>query len=369
MEGIRGWAKCLLIAAIGVLALVAAADARAADFYKGKRIKILIGNTPGGSYDIAARLVGRHFVRYIPGKPDIVVQNMRGGTGLIAANYVNNIGPKDGTMIANAHQSLPLRQVFGDKQVRYDASKFHWIGSPQSSVAMIATWHTSPIKTIQDAMTKQSILGATTIRASAAIVPALTNHFVGTKFRLALGYKSTEIDLAMERGEVAGRGGQSWSGWKAGRPEWVRDKKLNYLVQVGLKKDPEIPNVPLLLDLAKGKKARAIIKLFSAQVSLGRPMYVVPEVPKARVAILRAAFDKTMTDAKFLADAKKLNFDISPTSGVELQQIVADMMATPKEFLAEAKSAMRYGSDYDTCAKLSGKKACRKKKKKKKKKK
>jgi tripartite-type tricarboxylate transporter receptor subunit TctC len=362
------WAKGLAIAAMGGV-LLTGAGVSAADFYKGKRIKLMIGNSPGGSYDLAARLVGRNIVRYIPGNPSLIVQNKRGGTGLIAANYVNNIGPKDGTMIANAHQSLPLRQVFGDKQVRYDARRFHWIGSPQSSVAMIATWHTSPIKTIGDAMAKKSILGSTTVRASASIVPALTNHMIGTKFRLALGYKSTEINLAMERGEVAGRAGQSWAGWNSEQPNWVRDKKLNYLIQVGLKKDPEIPHIPLLMDLAKGKKAHAIIKLFSAQISTGRPMYVVPEVPKDRVAILRKAFDKTMTDAKFLAAAKKRNFVVNPTSGLELNRIVADMMATPKEFLADAKKAMRYRAAYDTCAKLSGKKACRKKKKRKKKKK
>ncbi|MEE9195542.1 MAG: hypothetical protein V3U44_06845, partial [Alphaproteobacteria bacterium] len=187
-----------LIAA--VLAAVASgavtSPVQAEEFYKGKRIRLMIGNSPGGSYDIASRLVGRNFIRHIPGNPTIVIQNKRGGTGLIAANYVNNIGPKDGTMLANAHQSLPLRQVFGDKQVRYNARKFQWIGSPQSSVAMIATWHTSPIKTIQDAMKQQSILGSTTIRASASIVAALTNHMLGTKFRLALGYKSTEINLA-----------------------------------------------------------------------------------------------------------------------------------------------------------------------------
>ncbi|HSR54620.1 MAG TPA: tripartite tricarboxylate transporter substrate-binding protein [Alphaproteobacteria bacterium] len=359
---IRGIACAVMGAAV-----FAAGTAAADDFYKGKRLKLLIGNTPGGSYDIAARLVGRNFVRHIPGQPTLIVQNMRGGTGLIAANYVNNVGPKDGTMVANAHQSLPLRQVFGDKQVRYDARGFQWIGSPQSSVAMIATWHTSPIKTIQDAMKQESILGSTTIRASASIVPALTNSMLGTKFRLAMGYKSTEINLAMERGEVAGRAGQAWAGWKAEEPDWVRDGKLNYLIQVGLKKDPEIPQVPLLLDLAKGEKAKAIIKLYSAQISTGRPMYVVKEVPRDRVDILRAAFDKTMKDPKFLADAKKHHFEVKPTSGLELMEIVADMMNTPKQFLAEAKTAMRYSAPYDTCDKLSGKKACRKKKKRKKK--
>ncbi|MDH3240861.1 MAG: tripartite tricarboxylate transporter substrate-binding protein [Alphaproteobacteria bacterium] len=358
----------IALAVIGGV-LAASATASAADFYKGKRIKLMIGNSPGGSYDLAARLVGRNFVRHIPGQPTLIVQNKRGGTGLIAANYVNNVGPKDGTLISNAHQSLPLRQVFGDKQVRYDARTFQWIGSPQSSVAMIATWHTSPIKTIEDAMKRESILGSTTIRASASIVPALTNAMLGTKFRLAMGYKSTEINLAMERDEVAGRAGQSWAGWKSEQPDWVRDKKLNYLIQVGLKKDPEIPQVPLLLDLAKGKKAKAIIKLYSAQISTGRPMYVVKEVPRDRVAILRAAFDKTMTDARFLADAKKHHFEVKPTSGVELQAMIADMMDTPKEFLAEAKKAMRYSAAVDSCAKLSGEKACRKKKKRKKKKK
>ncbi|MGE0651691.1 MAG: Bug family tripartite tricarboxylate transporter substrate binding protein [Alphaproteobacteria bacterium] len=360
------------VAASAVLAaMVAATPAGADDFYKNRQVKLIIGNNVGTSYDITARLVGGHIAQHIPGNPRIVTQNMPGATGLIAANYVYNIAPKDGSVFSAAHQSLPMRQLFGDKSVKYDAAKLQWIGSPQSSVALVAVWHAAPIKTMEDGKKDVYVFGATTSRASAAIVIALANNLIGTKFKLALGYRGNHIDLAMERGEVHGRAGQSWAGWKSVRPDWIRDRKIRILAQLGLKRDPELPDVPLMSELAKDPRSRQILNLFAGQIDTGRPMYAAPGVPKERINILRAAFDATMKDAKFLAEAKRLNHEIQPTSGVELDRLVAEMMATPKELLADAEKAMEYGTSYESCQARSGadKKACAAKKTKKKKKK
>jgi tripartite-type tricarboxylate transporter receptor subunit TctC len=358
------------IAAITVLAALAAgAAAGADDFYKNRQIKLIIGNNVGTSYDITARLVGDHISRHIQGNPRIVTQNMPGATGLIAANYVYNIAPRDGSVFSAAHQSLPLRQLFGDKSVKYDAAKLQWIGSPQSSVALVAVWHAAPIKTMEDGRKDVYVFGATTSRASAAIVIALANNLIGTKFKLALGYNGNHIDLAMERGEVHGRAGQSWAGWKSVRPDWIRDRKIRILAQLALKRDPELPDVPLMSELARDPRSRQILNLFAGQIDTGRPMYAAPGVPGERINILRAAFDATMKDAKFLAEAKRLNHEILPTSGVELDRLVAEMMATPKELLADAEKAMEFGSSYESCQARSDKTACAAQKKKKKKKK
>lgn len=366
----NGVIRVCVAAVIGlVLGASLAAPLLADDFYKGKRIRLLIGQNPGTSYDISARLVGRHIVRHIPGNPGLITQNMPGATGLIAANFVFNIAPKDGTVLAAAHQSLPMRQILGDKNVKYDAGKMQWIGSPQTSVALITVWKNSPVKTMAQAKARSIVLGATTTRASASIVTALSNHLIGTKFKLALGYKGSGIDLAMERGEVVGRAGQSWAGWNSTHPDWIRDKKVLVVSQLGLKKDPALPHVPLMTELAKDTLSKRIMNLFAAQVTMGRPMYVVPEVPKGRVAILRKAFDATMKDAKFLADARRRHHEVSPTSGAEIDGIVASIMSAPKELIAEAKKAMAYGSDYSRCEQLSDRKICRKKKKRKGKKK
>lgn len=322
--------------------LSAFTEAGADDFYKGKQIRLVISNVPGGAFDIAARLVAQHMARHIPGNPIIVSQNMQGATGLIASNYIYNIAPKDGTVIAAAHPSLPVRQIFGDENVKYDAAKLQWIGSPQSSPELIAVFHTAPIKTIDEAKIKEVVLGATTVRANSAVVAALSNNLIGTKFRLALGYSGSDVDLAVERGEVHGRAGQNWGGWNSTRPDWVRDKKLIILAQFGLKPDPALPDVPMMTDLVPDTKSRQIMRLFASQNDLGKPLYVVPEVPRDRVLILRRAFNATMNDPTFIAGAKRQKFEVNATSGEELDQIVAEIVAMPEALRAEAEKAMDY---------------------------
>ena len=313
------------------------------EFYANKQMRLVIGTGVGGGYDLTGRLVGRHIFRHIPGQPRIVFENMPGASSLVAANYIYNIAPKDGSVLAAFVQSLPLDQVLEKPNAKYDSSKFHWIGTPRSDVNVIVTWHTSPVKTIEDALRMPTILGVTTLASSGGLDVALVNNVVGTKFRMVAGYQSgSEIDLAMERGEVMGRSGQSWGGYKAIQPEWIQDKKLNVLVQGGLARSKDLPDVPLMTDLAKSQEQKQIIGLLSDSIGLGWPLALGPGVPPARVATLRAAFRATMSDPEFLKDAERLQVSIEPVYGEELQDVVARMISTPRSVVELAKSAMTY---------------------------
>ncbi len=317
----------------GALVSFAGAVARADDFYANRQVTLLIGNNPGTSYDVSARLIGRHIGRLIPGSPAIVPKNMPGASGLIATNHAVNIAPQDGSVIVAALQTIPLRQVLGDENVKFDAAKLHWIGNPATSVNVIVTWHTSPVKTIADAKARPAQMGATTRDAASGVEVALANNLVGTKFKLVSGYKGNDIDLAMERGEVDGRAGQSWDGWKLTKPDWVRDKRLNVLVQLGLSRAKDLPDVPLISELASSDEQKLILDLFAIPIAL---------VPAERVATLRAAFRATMADKEFLAEANKLNLDVDPIYGEELQTLVQRMLQTPAATVAKAQDAMTY---------------------------
>jgi tripartite-type tricarboxylate transporter receptor subunit TctC len=288
------------------------------------------------------RLVGRHLGRHIPGEPSLVPQNMPGASGVIATNYAYNVAPKDGSVIVATVQTVPQRQVLGDENVKFDAAKLAWIGNPASSVNVMVTWRTAPVKTFEAARNQPTLMAATTRDASSGIEVALANNLLGTRFQLVSGYKGNEIDLAMERGEVQGRAGQSWDGWKITHPDWIEKKMLNVLIQVGLAPSKELGDVPQMLTLAKNDEQRQIVELYSAPITLGRPLFVGPDVPAERIAILRAAFRKTMSDPAFLTDAKKLNYEVDPVYGEDLQAIVGRMLATPPTVVAKAKDAMEY---------------------------
>ena len=300
------------------------------DFYKGKKIDLIIGYTPGGTYDLYARLVARRLGDYIPGKPSIIPRNMPGGGSRVAATFVYNVAPKDGTVLATASQSLSVEQAMGDTQLKVDVNKFIYIGNPNADNNTTVTWFTSGIASINDAKTKEVPIGATGGSTSSQY-PKAMNALLGTKFKIISGYPGgNDINLAMEKGEVAGRGSNSWAAWKATRPDWLEQKKINILVQIGLEKAPDLPNVPLLIDLAKNEEERGILKLLSASTTIGRPIFTTPGVPEDRVKALRAGFDKMLADPAFLAEARKENFDITAVSGENLQKIVAEIVATPK---------------------------------------
>jgi tripartite-type tricarboxylate transporter receptor subunit TctC len=300
------------------------------DFYRGKQLDMVIGYSPGGTYDLYARLVARFLGNYIPGRPAIVPRNMPGAGSRAATKWVNSIGPKDGTVLATSDQSLAVEQAMGDKQLDLDTTKLVYIGNPNADNNTTACWYTSGIKTIEDASKKQVVAGATGGSTSSQY-PKAMNALIGTKFKIIIGYPGgNEINLAMEKGEVDCRGSNAWGAWKTTRPDWLRDKKINILVQIGLSKAPDLPDVPLLIDLASNDGDRAIFKLLSAPTTIGRPVFTSPGAPPERVKALRDAFDAMVKDPVFLAEAAKEHFDINPVSGAEMQKIVTDIVATPR---------------------------------------
>jgi tripartite-type tricarboxylate transporter receptor subunit TctC len=304
------------------------------DFYRGKNIELIIGYTPGGGYDTYGRLVARFLGDFIIGAPKIIVRNMPGGGTRVAAGYVYNVALKDGLTLGLIDQSLVLQQAMNDPSILFDATKLNWIGNPAADNNTVVSWYTTGVKTIEDAKKTEVLIGSTGPNTSAQI-PLAMNATLGTKFKLVSGYPGgNDMNLAMERGEIGGRGSNPWASWKATKPEWLAEKKLNFLAQVGLIKAPDLPDVPLLMDVAGNEKDRAALRLLSAPSTLGRPFFTSPNVPAARVAILRAAFMRMVRDVGFLQQASKEGLDINPVSGEDIQKIVSDIIATSPEVVA-----------------------------------
>jgi len=314
------------------LALCAPAQAQQSieSVYKGKTIDFYIGFSAGGGYDFYARLLARFMGEHLPGKPNIVAKNMAGGGSRTAASFMYSVAPKDGLAIATVDQATPVQQAVGDPTIKFDTAKFNFIGNPVVDNNVLVTWHTSGVRTIEDATKKEYPIGATGFNTSTQYPQAL-NIIAGTKFKIILGYPgANEINLAMENGEVAGRGSNSWASYKATRPDWIRDGKINVLVQIGLQKAKDLPDVPLLMDLAKNDEDRAALKLLSAPPDIGRPVFAPPGLPPERVKALRDAFDATMKDQAFLDAAKREGLEIDPVSGEQLQRIVNEILSAPQ---------------------------------------
>ncbi|HEX2726655.1 MAG TPA: tripartite tricarboxylate transporter substrate-binding protein [Beijerinckiaceae bacterium] len=331
----------LVAAAAAIVAATSASASDVADFYRGKTVNIIVGFGPGGGYDLYARLLARHLGKHIPGNPSVVVQNMDGAGGVRAANHVYNVAPKDGTVMAGVNQGAAMYKLLGGKGAQYEPARFQWIGSMASSNNTIYVWHSSGIRSLDDAKAREVSMAGSGVISDANIYPAVFNALAGTKFKVISGYPGTnESNLAIERGEVEGRGGGAYSSLVSTRPDWLRDRKVNVIAQIGFEKEPDLADVPLLLDLMKTDEQRQIATLVTLPTAIGYNHWVAPEVPADRVAALRAAYAAALKDPELLADAKKQSFEIRYKSGQDLEAMVRKAADTPKPILEKTAAIL-----------------------------
>lgn len=340
--------EAMAAAAIAVaVVLLGPGPARADDYYKGRQVSVICGFAPGGGYDAYARLFARHIGRFIAGSPSVVVQNMEGGGTVRASNYVYVNAPKDGTVIAAVNQNMPMYQMLGGKAAQFEAAKLRWVGSLIGSNGLVYTWHTSKTRTIADAMARETPLGGTGGNSDSHIFPTFINNVLGTRFKVINGYAggTREINIAMERGEVEGRGGASYAGLLAASPDWVGGNKLHYLVQIGLRPEPDAPSlakVPLLIDLARSEEDRQAVEVITVPTVLGYGYWLAPEVPDARIAVLREAFERMVGDAQFQADADKSRMLVKAQGGEQLEALVKKAAASPKHVLERTAKLLEW---------------------------
>jgi tripartite-type tricarboxylate transporter receptor subunit TctC len=292
------------------------------DFYKGKNITLLIGYGPGASYDSYSRLVARHLGSHIPGKPSIVPQNKPGSGSLVATNYLYNVAPKDGSVIATVGQSVYLMQLLEQPGIKFDARKLNWIGRMTDVNSLVVSWHKSKAKTIKDLQTVSAPIAVGGTLSGSTLFISFMNKLNGTKFQPIKGYGSAAAVLAMERGEVDGTASITSIQLKGEHPDWIKNRTVNVLVQVALQKDPAFPDVPLLTDLARNETDRKIYQALSSTNAIGRAMTAPPDIPADRLAALRAAFDAMVKSDKFMAEANKIKHVINAMSGADLQDVV-----------------------------------------------
>lgn len=333
-------ARSLAATCIAAFAFFAAPAKAQEEFYKGKTITIVTSTGPGGVYDLVARLTARHMGKYLAGAPTMVVNNMPGAGNMLAANYMYEIAPKDGTTIAVFNNAVPLNQVLDGRGVRFDASKFNWIGSTGGRNEAVFALRSAGVLTLDDLRQRELVVGSTGPGSSIAIYPTVMRNMLGAKFRIVNGYKSsTEVFLAMERGEVNARSG-SLASISAGFQKWLDDKRLVFFAQVGSRRDKEIPDVPLLTELARNDDERRVLALISSPAELGQPYLAPPGVPEARVRQLREAFAKSLRDADFVNEAEKAQVDLDPITGEAIAKIVLDVVQAPEHVVAAARNAL-----------------------------
>jgi tripartite-type tricarboxylate transporter receptor subunit TctC len=318
-----------IIVAVWTAVAPAAADDVAA-FYAGKSIELIIGYPPAGSNDIYGRIVAQHLGKYIPGAPAIIVRNMPGAGSLTAANHIYNRAPKDGTVIGVVSAGIPLQAKLGQPQARFDPGKFNWIGRIQSSSSVTMVWHTSKIMTFDDAKRADVVLSATGAGSTGSLYPNVMNEVLKTRFKLIQGYKGThEAMLAMERGEAEGHS-TTWEAVKSVNMRWVSEGLIRIIVQHGLNRAPDLPNVPTSVELASNAEDRAVMRAIMGAAEIGKAYFTTPEVPADRVKALRRAFDAMIKDAKFVEAVARVHGDIEPMTGEDMQALIGELDTFPQ---------------------------------------
>jgi tripartite-type tricarboxylate transporter receptor subunit TctC len=331
--------RAILAAAVSTLFAAPAVAQSVEEFYKGKSVEMIIGYPPAGSNDVYARLVARHIGKHIPGNPNVVPKNMPGAGSFTALAHVYNIAAKDGLTLGIGAPTSALDEKLGTKGVRFKTAEFNWVGRVDSLVNMVFLWHTSPVKTFADAQKMESKLSGTGVGSTVSVYPLVTNNVLGTKFKLIMGYKgSAEAQLAVERGEVEGHS-TSWTAVKVGHPDWYPSKKINIIVQYALKRHPELPSVPTVVELARNDEERAILSAVMNATEVGTAFFTAPGVPAERVTALRRAFDAMTKDPEYIEDAKKLKLTLGPITGEALQSLVGEVAAIKPDLLEKVKAS------------------------------
>jgi len=336
---LRSMAQLAAASLIAATSLTGAARAQSETF--DKPITIYVAGTAGGGIDLLARALARHMGKYLQGAPNMVVQDMPGAGGIRAAGFLAEAAPRDGTAIGTFAGGPVIEPLIGARNPGYDMSKFTWLGAVSKDVGVCLSYGTTPFKTIEDLRDKQMIVAGTGAGSDSDTYPIILNEVLNTKIKLITGYLGTkETIMAIETGEAHGRCSVAYSALKMARPDWLRDKKINMIMQFGLEKSAELPDVPLVLDFVKNTEDRQLMELLMGTMAVARPFMAPPGVPEGRATALRRAFDKTMKDEGFLAEAKQLQLDVEPTAGEQAQKIVQAMYATPKAVVERAKKLL-----------------------------
>jgi tripartite-type tricarboxylate transporter receptor subunit TctC len=326
-----------IVAAFAAGALPSGANAQAvADFYKRTGITVNVGSGVGGGFDSYARLLALHYGRHIPGNPSVVVKNMPGANGLVAMNALYNTAPRDGSTILASFNTVILLALYGEANAKFDPQKFGWIGSIGKQTGTCLTWHTTPVRTIEDARSQEVIVGATGNGSTPVMFPKLLNAMIGTKFKIVAGYSTPGLRLAVESGEVQGICGVAWETHMASVPNWIIDKKVNFLLQLGLKESVHLRGVPLAVDLIKTPEDRQVFELLGIPQEFGRPFLAPPGVPAERLAALQAGFEEMLKDKAYLADAERAKQFVDPLSAQEVEALIRRAYTAPKDIITRA---------------------------------
>jgi tripartite-type tricarboxylate transporter receptor subunit TctC len=330
-----------LCAALMSLQTPALAQEDTAAFFRGKTVRLVVGVGVGSGYDINARLLARHMAQHIPGNPTIIVQNQPGAGSMTMTNQLFAAGPFDGTVIGASFNGMPTTPLLQPQGARFEPNKMNWLGSTNRETQVSYVWHTAPVQTLADVAKTEVVMGAQAPGSTQYDYPVLVNALFGFKFKVITGYEATpKIHLAMERGEVHGTLA-NWSTLKAINLDWVKDKKIRMLAQWALKPHPELAGVPMALDLAKTDADKQAMELALARLEYGRPFFLPPNVPAYRVQALRRAFDATMKDPAYLAEAEKLKIEVDPLTGEQVAELVARVNATPAAVVTRVRAAMQ----------------------------
>jgi len=339
----RSVTSLLGLAFVALLALTTHAAAQTVEqFYKGRTVSIVVGFATGGAYDPYARLVARHLPKYLPGSPNIVVRNMQGAGSVIAANHLYNVSPKDGSELGVIAGSAAIEPVFGGKSVQFDGQKFTWLGSANNEIAGCLAWHAAPFERASDLFEKEMITGAS--GASNLEFPTAMNAVLGTRMKLVRGYKGpADILLALERGEVQGMCGMVNTIVGTQRPDWLRDRKVRILIQVGYERTARMGDAPFVMDFARSEDDKRVLRLIFGWTVMGRPFLAPAGIPEERKAALRQAFDATMKDPEFLAEAARQNLEVAPVGGDEIDRFLTGVYATPRPLVERAAKILASG--------------------------